>query len=70
MNTNILLFSRIPTIRESALIHHRAPGAGQLVDVKTNSKFIVGVGLQISHQEVLLTPTEDRHNKKLKGLFI
>jgi len=51
------------TIGESALIDHRAPGAGQLVDVKAKGKFILGVRLQISHQEVLLAPVEERHDR-------
>lgn len=46
------------TFRASALIDHRAPGAGQLINVKSNRKFILGIGLQISHQEALLIPEE------------
>lgn len=60
---SILIFD--PTFRESGLIDHRAPGAGQLVEVKANGKFILGVGLQILHQEALLIP--GRHNRGLKG---
>lgn len=47
------------TFREGGLIDHRAPGAGQLINVKANGKFILCVGLQISHQEALLTPAEE-----------
>ncbi len=57
------------TVRESALVDHRAPGAGQLVKVKADGKFILGVGLQISHQEARLTPAEERRNRGLKGQF-
>lgn len=50
-NVNLML-----TFRESSLIHHRAPWAGELVDVEANSKLIFSVGLQISHKEALLIP--------------
>ena len=48
------------TFRESALIDHRTPGAGQLVNMKANGKFILGVGLKISHQKALLIPVDER----------
>ena len=56
------------TIREGALIDHRTPGAGQLVNVEANGKLILGVGLQVSHQEALLIPAREIHNRSFKGL--
>lgn len=50
---------RIVTVRKSALIDYRAPGAGQLVDVKANGKLILGVGLQTFHGDALFIPSED-----------
>ena len=60
------------TFRESALIHHRAPGARQLVNMKANGKLILGIGFKISHKKALLIPVDERiKNKKrsLKGQF-
>lgn len=65
--TILIIIFENPTIRESALIDHRAPGAGQLVEMKANGKFILGVGLQISYQEALLTPADERYNRGLKS---
>lgn len=55
------------TIGESALINHRAPGAGQLVDVKANGELVLGVWLQVSHQETLFIPVKERQFTDLKG---
>lgn len=65
--TILILIFESPTIRESALIDHRAPGAGQLVEMKAYGKFILGVGFQISYQEALLTPADERYNIGLKS---
>lgn len=51
------------------MIDHRAPGAGQLVEVETDGKFIFCVGLQISHQNALLIP-EDYMKKAETGRHI
>lgn len=53
------------TFREGALIDHRAPGAGQLVKMEANSKFVLGIGLQISHEESLFTPAEYMHTLRI-----
>lgn len=50
------------TFRQGGLIDHRAPGAGQHVDVKPDGKFISRVGLQIAHQNVLLIPADKGFN--------
>lgn len=50
---------RIVTVSKSALIDYRAPGAGELVDVKANGKFVLGVGLQTFHRDALFIPSED-----------
>lgn len=60
---------RVFTFREGALIDHRAPGAGQLVKMEANSKFILGVGLQISHMETLFTPAEYMHTLRIVIFF-
>lgn len=57
------------TVSKSALIDHRAPGAGQLVNVKANGKFIFGVGLQIFHHDAPFIPAEDTE-EAVKGQFI
>lgn len=50
---------RIITVRKSALIDYGAPGAGELVEVKANGKFVLGVGLQTFHRDALFIPSED-----------
>lgn len=57
------------TISKRALIDYGAPGAGQLLNVKANGKFIFGVWLQIFHHDAPFIPAEDTEEAR-KDQFI
>lgn len=61
---------RTVTVRKCALIDYRAPGAGQLLDVKANGKFIFGVGLQTFHRDALFIPSEDTEEAAIGSVHL